>query len=156
MDGIAFFDGNEWIYLGGGVLPGVLETVVSGFDIFVAGPTIMYTGNDFGIGLTKFVFDDLNTGISDQQQSGGNFTLTNYPNPFRELTTICWSMQTPGMVQLSVFDITGNEIKKLVNESRAAGNHSIDFDATGLADGIYIYQIRHGEASETKKMLLMR
>jgi type IX secretion system substrate protein/BNR repeat protein len=81
----------------------------------------------------------------------------NYPNPFNPVTTINYSIPKKGYVLLKVYDVLGNEIKTLVKDEKAAGNHKIEFDASNLASGIYLFNIQIGsEYSETKKMILMR
>ena len=86
-----------------------------------------------------------------------NFNLAqNYPNPFNPVTTIQYSIPQRSSVTLKVFDVLGNEVATLVNEYREAGRYEIEFDATGLASGIYFYKLQAGNYVETKKMILMR
>jgi hypothetical protein len=59
-------------------------------------------------------------------------------------------------VALKVYDALGNETAVLVNGSLKAGSHSIDFDASALATGIYFYKLTAGSFSETKKMTLIK
>ncbi|MDZ7261704.1 MAG: CotH kinase family protein, partial [candidate division KSB1 bacterium] len=61
----------------------------------------------------------------------------NYPNPFNPVTTINYSVATPGWVTIKIYDCLGREIKTLVNANQSIGEHSVIFDATGLASGIY-------------------
>ena len=85
------------------------------------------------------------------------FTLEqNYPNPFNPTTTIKYSIPEAGNVELKVYDILGNEVAALVNESKSPGNYSADFDATSLASGIYICTLRANNFVQTKKMLLLK
>ncbi|HSW55019.1 MAG TPA: T9SS type A sorting domain-containing protein [Ignavibacteriaceae bacterium] len=80
----------------------------------------------------------------------------NYPNPFNPSTTINFELPIAGHVTLKIFNILGNEIATLVNATKTAGRHEINFDAAGLASGVYVYHIAVGDFSETKKMLLVR
>lgn len=80
----------------------------------------------------------------------------NYPNPFNPTTTLEFSLPKSGLVQLSVFNILGEEVKLLLNEERTAGNHSIQFNANNLTSGIYFYRIQSGSFIETKKMILLK
>ncbi|MEK7671695.1 MAG: T9SS type A sorting domain-containing protein, partial [Bacteroidota bacterium] len=107
----------------------------------------------------------------------------NYPNPFNPTTTIKfqipniksqrtdsqlefgdWSL---GFVSLKVFDVLGREVRTLVNEELKAGSYGTTFDAhlrpfgsggqaSGLASGLYFYQLKSGRFQQTKKMLLLR
>jgi hypothetical protein len=60
------------------------------------------------------------------------------------------------MVNLSVFDLAGNEVATLVSEVRNPGNYSVTFSGKGLASGIYFYRLTAGDKVITKKMLLMK
>lgn len=80
----------------------------------------------------------------------------NYPNPFNPSTKISWQSAAGSHQTLKVFDVLGNEVAVLVDEFREAGNHRINFNATGLASGIYYYTLTTGAVSQTKKMILMK
>jgi hypothetical protein len=80
----------------------------------------------------------------------------NYPNPFNPTTTIEFSIPQAGLVQVSIYNILGEEVKQLINEERPAGNHSVQFNASQLASGIYFYRLQAGLFVETKKMILMK
>ena len=80
----------------------------------------------------------------------------NYPNPFNPSTTINYSIPNSSFVQLIVYNSIGQEIAILVNEIIEGGNHSVDFDASNLPSGIYLYKLQTGSFVETKKMILMK
>ena len=80
----------------------------------------------------------------------------NYPNPFNPSTQISFGLPKSGNVKLVVFDILGREVKTLVNEFQTAGTHSITFDASSLASGVYFYSITANDFTATKKMLLIK
>jgi YVTN family beta-propeller protein len=80
----------------------------------------------------------------------------NYPNPFNPSTVISWQLAVSGPVNLSVYNITGQRVAVLVNEKQPAGPHSVKFDASGLASGVYLYRFEAEGFVETKKMILMR
>jgi hypothetical protein len=82
--------------------------------------------------------------------------MQNKPNPFSSVTIIDYSLDQTSHVQLSVYDITGQKIRTLLNERQTAGNHTLTFDGSELASGIYIYKLKVGEFTESKKMLLLR
>ncbi len=88
----------------------------------------------------------------------GEFHLKqNYPNPFNPTTTISYSLPKSDFVTLKIYDLLGKEVLALVNEFQEAGTHSIDFDASKLSSGAYLYPLRSGEEFvETKKMLLIK
>ena len=81
----------------------------------------------------------------------------NYPNPFNPSTIIEYSLPQYGYVTLKLYDMLGREIATLVNEEKSAGNYKFEFNAGGLASGIYYYHITVGnEFVETRKMVLLR
>jgi hypothetical protein len=85
------------------------------------------------------------------------FTLNqNYPNPFNPTTKISFSLAKAGPVQLSVYNMLGQEVQKLVNEPMNSGEHTFSFDARHLPSGVYIYRLTSGKLSETKKMILLK
>jgi len=80
----------------------------------------------------------------------------NYPNPFNPTTKITYSIPVPGNVSVKIFDITGREIKTLVNEFRNAGSYEIEFDGGGLSSGVYYYKLETNNFSEVKRMILIK
>ena len=80
----------------------------------------------------------------------------NYPNPFNPTTTIEYTLATPSIVQLEIYNTLGEIVAQPVNGSRAAGTHSVVFDAGDLASGIYFYQLTAGNKSVSQKMVLVR
>ena len=66
----------------------------------------------------------------------------NYTNPFNPTTTIKYIIPEEGIVTIKVFDVLGGEIKILVNQRQLKGDYPVEFVASGLASGMYIYQIR--------------
>ncbi len=80
----------------------------------------------------------------------------NYPNPFNPTTKINYQITQRDFVRLIVFDITGKEVATLVNETKSAGEYEIEFDGGNLTSDIYFYQLKSGEVTCTKKMILVK
>ncbi|MDR9415799.1 MAG: CotH kinase family protein [Gracilimonas sp.] len=80
----------------------------------------------------------------------------NYPNPFNPTTNISFNLADAGQVKLSVYNMLGQEVYKLLNERMNSGAHSITFDARDLPSGVYIYRLTSERRSETKKMTLLK
>ena len=80
----------------------------------------------------------------------------NYPNPFNPTTTIRYSLPEAATVTLEVFDVTGRSIRKLVNETQAAGEHTVSFDAGSLPSGVYMYRLEAGAFQATRTMTLTK
>jgi lysophospholipase L1-like esterase len=82
--------------------------------------------------------------------------VQNYPNPFNPSTTISFAIPEDANVILKVYDILGQEVKTLIDEPKEAGIHKVEFDASGLVNGFYIYSINAGDFTQVKKMLLIK
>ncbi len=85
------------------------------------------------------------------------FSTKNYPNPFSHHTTIEFSLGKADNVQLSVFDVSGKEIERLIdNVQYEQGTHQIDFDGSHLQSGMYFYSISTSDEKQTNKLMIMR
>ena len=80
----------------------------------------------------------------------------NYPNPFNPTTTISYSLPKASNVKLIVYNTLGQEIKTLVSEYKAAGNYTINFNASALPSGIYFYKLEADSFTQIKKMILLK
>lgn len=93
---------------------------------------------------------------SDQVLPGGFALQQNYPNPFNPTTRIKFAVPTSVQVKLVVYDLLGREVALLVDERLNAGQHSVTFDASHLASGVYVYRLQAGEEVHTRKLILVR
>lgn len=100
--------------------------------------------------------DPITVGVNSREALDGYALGQNYPNPFNPRSTIRYNIPLSGNVSLNVYDVIGREVGNLVNEMQRAGRYSITFDASTLASGMYIYKLRSGEFTQTKKMILVR
>jgi len=89
----------------------------------------------------------------------------NYPNPFSPLgrgicdnpsTTIEFVLPKSAFVTLKVYNLLGEEVATLIAEQRTAGIHKFNWDARGLASGVYLYRLEAGDFVQVKKLVLMR
>ena len=80
----------------------------------------------------------------------------NYPNPFNPKTVISWQLPVGSYVDLSIYNIMGQKVYTLVSENQKAGNHKIEWNASGISSGIYLYRIKAGDFVQTKRMLLIK
>lgn len=133
------WDGSKWIDADG-------DIVISNPDGFIVG----FITNKINIYYSAF------TNIDDRNEPKEfNYELSqNYPNPFNPSTTINYYIPATCFVTLKVYNILGEEITSLVNEEKSPGNHQIQFNAAGLASGIYIYRINAGAFTKSKLMIL--
>jgi len=80
----------------------------------------------------------------------------NYPNPFNPSTTIRYETARSGDAELSLYNLLGQKVKTLFHGVQTAGLHQVEFQATDLPSGVYIYQIKSGGFFERKKLLLLK
>ncbi|MDD3643385.1 MAG: YCF48-related protein [Candidatus Krumholzibacteria bacterium] len=80
----------------------------------------------------------------------------NYPNPFNPSTTISFSIAREGRVSLNVYDVSGRLVAKVLDREMQSGSHTIGFNASGLASGVYFYKLRTADQEQTRKMILLR
>jgi len=82
--------------------------------------------------------------------------LQNYPNPFNPSTTLAFALPQQSHVSLKVFNLLGEEVATLVDETMDAGDHTVRFDASGLSSGVYLYRLRAGEFLQSRRMTILR
>lgn len=80
----------------------------------------------------------------------------NYPNPFNPSTQIAFDLKARGTVKLAIYDVMGREVATLVNRTMEAGAHHITFDAADMASGVYFAKLTSGDASQVRKMMLVK
>ena len=98
-----------------------------------------------------------NNGNQNLNNPTAEFSLKqNYPNPFNPSTHLEFGISDLGFVSLKVYDITGKELKTLVNEIKPAGNYSIEFNGSNLPSGVYYYKIESGNFMQVRKMILLK
>ncbi|MFH1197461.1 MAG: kelch repeat-containing protein [bacterium] len=114
---------------------------------------------------TTYEFAFSTTGVTAGSELPIDFILyQNYPNPFNPTTTIKYSIpgvETPYMaslqhVTLKVYDVLGREVATLIDEKKSAGTYEVNFDASSLSSGMYIYQLRAGTFVSSKKLMLLK
>jgi hypothetical protein len=112
---------------------------------------------------------------TDKSETPSNFSLLqNYPNPFNATTVISWRIPSPaqgsdgqlarlatgqavsGQVKLTVYTLTGQKVATLVDEKQPAGTHSVEWDASDLASGVYFYRLQTESFSSIKKMIIIK
>ena len=80
----------------------------------------------------------------------------NYPNPFNPSTTLKYQIPQNGFVTLKVYDILGKEVATLVNEVKTQGRYEVNFNASNLASGVYLYRLNVNDYVDVKKMILLK
>ena len=106
--------------------------------------------------------NDIFVNVDDQLESIPTeyALMQNYPNPFNPTTLIRFSLPQHSFVSLKIYDVIGNEVARLINEERLAGNYEVEFSSTNskkiISSGVYLYQLRTNDFIQTKKMILIK
>ncbi len=147
-----FSSTGTWI--GDGSLDGTLK-----FDSF----QLTYNSDASSENIGKIYFDDLRVvksvyaDIKENEKIPTEYTLyQNYPNPFNPNTTINYYLPKSANAKVNIYDMTGKKITTLINEHQNQGFHSIQFNGSNYASGIYYYQLLTKEFSQVKKMVLIK
>jgi hypothetical protein len=80
----------------------------------------------------------------------------NYPNPFNPSTKISYSIPEDGFVKLVVYNLLGEEVATVVNSFQKADRYEVNFNASGMSSGIYVYKIESSNFSASRKLVLMK
>lgn len=113
--------------------------------------TKMYAGNN-----EHFNTDPIEKGKTTFQQSEDYKLFQNFPNPFNPSTKISYKIKKEGNVSLTVFNLVGQEISMLVNEKQSAGNYEVEFDASELTTGVYLYKLQINGYTSVKRMTVLK
>ena len=99
----------------------------------------------------------LQLGIDDNASLPGSFTLgQNYPNPFNPKTSIMYSVEHAGKVELALYNVVGQKVQTLLNETKEPGEYTLELNAGDLASGVYFYKMSQGGQTLTRKLVLMK
>ena len=109
----------------------------------------------FGIDL--FITDMVTSASISQERPEGLALSQNYPNPFNPSTTIEYTVPKAGTVTLEVFNMVGKRVAILENGAqKSAGKHLVNFDASDLSSGMYIYRLTMDGNSRSKRLVLIK
>lgn len=153
-NGLVKFDGTNWkaynIFNSG-----IAGNSINSIDIdklgnkWIATETGLSAFNEAGVNLTDIK--------PNKQVVPGHFSLEqNYPNPFNPSTKISYTIPEGKFVRLKIYDMLGKEISTLVDEYKEAGSYTLQFDASLLPSGVYIYRIQAGEFIYSRKLMLLK
>lgn len=145
---------------------GGFDTPNGGGIVVLTQPGIYYYVCKYhaSLGMKGIIVVNAATGVNSETSSlPQNYSLMqNYPNPFNPTTEISYALPYASKITLSIYDLTGKEITRLVNNTESAGYHSVNFNAADLASGIYFYRIEavavdgSNKFSDTKKLVLLK
>jgi photosystem II stability/assembly factor-like uncharacterized protein len=169
--GVCFTDANTGTIAGAGVTGSglILRTTNGGADwtYFYCDDgklSVSFTDANIGtaVGWYGTILRTTNGGSTFVEQprnaeEPSQFVLEqNYPNPFNPSTRISYQLPTQSRVTLKLYNLLVQEVVTLVNEVKQPGTHTVQWDASGVASGVYFYHIKAGDFVATKKLLLLK
>lgn len=150
---------SGWTALLSGLPPNALISIFTGFVLTGTATVVAYMALyanlvTFGTTVFKLIFN-FPTAIGEQPLANPLPSLfQNYPNPFKDQTRINFSLPEASQTHLALYDMAGNEIKVLAEETMQRGKHSILVNKDGLAPGIYYYRMNANNTIITKKLMI--
>jgi len=149
-------DGNNSFHNGSGSPGTILVQQYATFDQLIG--IMYYSFEDYKL-VPRNDNDFVNyTDVIDENAFPMSYSLEqNYPNPFNPSTTIQYSLPEAGTVNINIFNLLGENVKTIINNSnQAAGSYKAVFNASSLPSGIYFYRLEVNDFVQVKKMILMK
>lgn len=119
--------------------------------VFILSGTVLYAGNN-----KHFNIDPINKERTSLQQSEDYKLYQNFPNPFNPVTKISYKISREGTVTLKVYNLVGQVVGTLVNEKQNPGTYEVDFDASELTSGVYLYKLQINGFTSVKRMTVIK
>jgi PKD repeat protein len=94
--------------------------------------------------------------LTNERRLPTTYELGNHPNPFNPSTMIRFALPEQATVRIDIFNVNGELVTTLLNESRNEGYHTVEWNAAGAASGVYFYKLTAGDVTMTRKMLLLK
>ena len=113
---------------------------------------------EYNLSVTKLDGSPVTIPVSNEDlETPIKFALEqNYPNPFNPTTTIAYSIPQASDVELTVYNVLGQRVATVVSAYQTSGSYQVNFDASRLSSGVYLYRIKAGSHVSVKKMLLVK
>jgi Secretion system C-terminal sorting domain len=143
-------NGTSWT----AVNTGLTNTYI--VSLAVSGANLFAGTDDFGIWLRPLANMLTSVSLRPDEKPTVFDLRQNYPNPFNPSTSIEFDLGESMNVMLTVYDVLGREVLTLVNEKKAAGVHTVTWDASGMPSGVYYYSLQAGSLRETRKLVLVK
>ena len=137
---------------------GYQDIVVSGYSTSDNNHAVRILFND---GSGHFV-EEPQAEINNDELQINNYKLSNYPNPFNPSTTISYSINKKSFVELTIYDIKGRLIKRLINQNQKGGKHNVVWNGKSrnnqcCSSGVYLVNLKlNGMSKKTSKIILLK
>jgi hypothetical protein len=130
----------------------------------LAQPTPVGTATGSGYGLYSGIWKDWAgpaTGVEEEVPVLADQLYQNYPNPFNPTTTIRYAVASNSSVELTIYNVRGQKVRRLVSETKSPGRYTVNWDGTSdqgtrVASGVYFYRIQIGTYTAVKKMVVLK
>lgn len=145
--------GESWTNVNPGLTDlNINALATDGADVYVG------AGGQLGHGIWSRPLSQIITSVNGIKNNVPSefLLLQNYPNPFNPVTTISYIIPKTSWVTLKVYDILGREVSTMVDKNERTGKYSVTFKGDNLSSGVYFYQLKAGNFTETKKLLLLK
>jgi hypothetical protein len=146
--------------------PTVSQVTVEAVELQNPNHSLMFVYHDFdGNGSTNIrtvnpEFEPITVSLSNAPSSPSlptTYALNqNYPNPFNPTTEIAFDLPEPSHVNLTIYNVLGQTVETLMDRDMEAGSHTVTWDASKSASGVYFYRISANNFTDTKKMLMLK
>ncbi len=137
--------------------PGIYTYKLVGYATVLAYYTLTSTQLHVVVAPGTQKANDTPPALQAVSQKPREFSLQqNYPNPFNPSTTIGFAIPQEAHVTLEVFNLLGERVANLLDEQKPAGYYSATFNAQGMASGLYIYRLKAGDFTQSRKLSLVR
>jgi ligand-binding sensor domain-containing protein len=141
--------GQNWVEVNSGLLNSLVRSLSVNNDGY------LFAGTQ-GSGVFRSIGTTTSVRETSDRKPPSFFLAQNFPNPFNAGTVIAYEIPHDARVELKIYDLLGREVATLVNEQRTAGTHRVAWRSEGTASGLYLYELRVGQMSEIKKLLLLK
>jgi hypothetical protein len=150
--------GANWVKWNNGMSEATIVTSLRTIDSLGMNGKFYIVAGTFGRGIWKREVSGTDPLAVDEQPSlpVAHDLLQNYPNPFNPATNITFQLPADERIALKVFNVTGREVATLADGRFTAGTHTVIFDGSALASGVYFYRLATQSYSSVRKMVLVK
>ncbi len=151
----------------GDIAPGEMKTNVYAIGVIISencpvnaeipiGVDIMSNGYTFWSDTFSIIVTDPVSIEEPENLSSKSIISQNYPNPFQSKTIFSYNLALDCNVELSIYNINGQQITTLISEKKPKGEHELEWDAQNISNGVYYYIFKAGDFIQTRKLLLIK